>query len=118
MASINNLSKLITQELKKYTDEVIEGINVEKKQIAKSAVQELKNKSPKMTGSYKKGWRVKDENGKQIIYNKTDYQLTHLLEFGHAKRNGGRVDAIPHIRPVEEKVISDFTAAVERVIRK
>lgn len=118
MAKISDLSSLIVEELKKYTDEVTEGLTQAKKEVAKNTVNQLKNTSPKLTGSYKKGWRVKDENGKQIIYNKTDYQLTHLLEYGHAKRNGGRVDAIPHIRPAEEKAINDFTEAVERVIKK
>ena len=47
--------------------------------------------SPKDTGDYKKGWRIKQDKARKsiIVHNATDYQLTHLLEHGHVKRNGG-----------------------------
>jgi len=90
-----------------------------KKLCLKKAVKRLKETSPEGdTKRYKKGWRVSDINGKKIVHNKTDYQLTHLLEYGHAKVNGGRVAAKPHIRPVEEQVIKDFTEGVEKVIKR
>ncbi|MCQ2017475.1 HK97 gp10 family phage protein [Clostridium butyricum] len=116
MAKIN-LADEIAKALTEYTTEITEGIEKEKKRIAKGAVSILKKTSPEDTGDYAKGWKVSDINGKQVVHNKTDYQLTHLLEYGHAKVKGGRVEARPHIRQAEEKVIEEFTQAVKDVIQ-
>lgn len=75
--------------------------------VAKEAVQKLKNTSPRKTGSYSKGWAVKKNSDMDaVVHNKTDYQLTHLLENGHIIRNKkgtyGRTSGIKHIKPVEE----------------
>lgn len=75
-------------------------------ETAKQARKKLKETSPKLTGDYQKGWRVKRvQNGRItdiVVHNATDYQLTHLLENGHAKKNGGFVKPRKHIKPVEE----------------
>lgn len=75
--------------------------------VAKEAVQKLKNTSPRKTGSYSKGWAVKKDGDMDVtVHNRTDYQLTHLLENGHIIRNKkgtyGRTSGIKHIKPVEE----------------
>jgi len=118
MAKIKGLSEEIVKALIEYTEEITEGIEQSKKTVAERAVGILKETSPKgYSKSYAKGWRVSDIDGKQVIHNKTDYELTHLLEFGHAKVSGGRVAARSHIRPVEEQVIREFEDAVEKVIK-
>jgi hypothetical protein len=53
-----------------------------------------------------------------LVHNKTDYQLTHLLEHGHAKRNGGRVAPKIHIRPNEEKAVKEFEKRIKGAIQQ
>lgn len=119
-------ANLLSKELMKYLNEYQEDISEEVENVAnkvgKEAVNELKQISPKgARESYVKGWRLKkDRVGKNRyivkIHNKTDYQLTHLLEFGHATRNGGRTKAIPHIRPTEEKYKKVFEQELKKEI--
>jgi hypothetical protein len=117
MAKIN-LADEIAKALTDYTDEITEALEKEKKDKGKKAVQLLKERSPKgKTGKYAKGWTEKNIDGKEVIYNKTNYQRTHLLEYGHAKRNGGRVAGKPHIRPVEEQINDEFLEGIKKVIK-
>lgn len=118
----NLLSKEIMKALEGYADDISEAVEFEANKVGKEAVDELKQDSPKGTRkSYAKGWSIKkDKKGKNSyrvkIYNKTDYQLTHLLEFGHATRNGGRTKAQPHIRPVEQKYSAEFEKELKKKI--
>lgn len=111
------LHREIINQLQRYSRQVEEEVEELSKETAKALVQELKRTSPKKSGDYKKGWRSKKVGRKYVVFNKTEYRLTHLLEHGHAKRGGGRVEAKVHIAPAEERAISTFLSEVERVIR-
>ena len=120
--SIDQLAREIAQELSVYSQDVVEKVNISSDKVAKAAVKQLKETSPKRYGKYAKSWAVKKESqvgqpNALIIHNKEHYRLTHLLEYGHAKVGGGRVSGKPHIRPAEEQVIRDFAAEVEEAIR-
>lgn len=92
------------------TDEAIEKAS---KRVGKRAVEQLKENSPvgertKNSGRYAKGWKLKRERGVYILYNSTDYQLTHLLENGHdiivKGEKIGHFNGIKHIEPVEQEI--------------
>lgn len=83
----------------------------------------IQTDAPKRKGKYKKAMAVKTlwENfyGKvKVWYVKPPYyRLPHLLERGHAKRNGGRTQAFPHIEKNTEKAQKRFEDRVEEIIK-
>ncbi len=126
MANINidQLAAEIARGLAEYSQDVVERVNASSERVGKAAVKRLKQTSPKRTGAYAKAWAMKTEPEvgqphTRIIHVKAPhYRLAHLLEYGHAKVGGGRVEGIPHIRPAEEEAIREFTEAVEEAIKR
>ena len=114
---VTGLANEIAKALQAYSDEVVEGLEGAKETAAKNAVKKLKKRSPKKTGEYARGWRARKVGSAWVVHNATNYQLTHLLEHGHAKRGGGRVPGIPHIGPVEKEAIEEYVRETERVIK-
>ena len=120
------LAQAVKQYLEIYVEDIGEDVEETANKMGNEAKKELKEESHKLfkgTGNYAKGWSVrKDKTGKSYyvvkVWNRTNYQLTHLLEFGHATRNGGRTRAFPHIRPVEEKYSREFLKELEKKIRR
>lgn len=106
----------IIKELKEYTDDVKKSIRKIAKDVAQESADELHETSPKRTKRYGRGWKVKEDGKGYIVYNSTSPHLTHLLEKGHAKRNGGRVDGIPHIAPAEKNAIDNFERRISEAI--
>ena len=107
-----DLGKAIRKELQKYAKVEKKVLNEAVKQATKEAVKELKTTSPKKTGDYAGSWRSKTEKKTTIYAGNGEYRLTHLLEKGHAKRGGGRVSAIPHIKKVEQKAVKKLEEEV------
>lgn len=106
---VDQLAETLGLELSGYRDEVAEAVRQTIKAAGEDCRKEIQRQSPKRTGKYRKGWRsqpVYDRPGGILVrvYNQTDGQLTHLLENGHAKKGGGRVEGKAHIRPAEQKV--------------
>ena len=102
----------INDILNDYSHDVQDAITSDAQIVARQAVKSLKATSPKRTGDYQKGWRVKTTKGKGfvecIIHNSTNYQLTHLLEKPHALRNGGMSTPKVHIAPVEQNCVKEY----------
>ena len=118
----------INEILNDYKDDIQQGISNIAQEVAKEDVNKLKNTTTTYkvrSGKYNKGWSVKTTRGMNsiscVVHNKDQYQLTHLLEYGHQiKRNGTKVGdakAYKHIEPVEKQSNEKYSREVESLIR-
>lgn len=89
-----------------------------------NVIRNIKTSGIKGTGKYRKSIAVRDMKTRQllkkkVIYSKApSYRLTHLLEFGHAKTNGGRTTAFAHWEPAEREAIDDFMNELREALQK
>ena len=111
MEELNKFSKATATELKKAINEA-----------GKTAKKEIEKNAPKRTGRYKRSWRVKKmketaDSLEITVHSKDRYQIAHLLENGHAKRNGGRVMGTPHIKDAQETAEKQLMDDIERALQ-
>lgn len=117
-----DLEKSIFAILDDYKITVEDQLNAASDKVGKQTVDTLKATSPRGKGKYAKGWKLKRvQTGggryKVVVYN-SNYQLTHLLEYGHATRTGGRTKAMPHIKPAEDAAAAEFESEVKIIVGK
>lgn len=110
--------KAVLDALSRYGDEVLSMMEQETKTIGRQTASALKGSAP-AGGSYAKGWSHKVQKGglyklSDTVYNRTDYQLTHLLEKPHAtgRNKGGhypkKVDYTGNIARIEEEYTNRY----------
>lgn len=122
----DQLLEAVQGQLEDYASEITDGVLEAIEQTAKEALQRVKLKSPVGNrGRYKKGWRLKEvfrsgTSARYRVQNATDWQLTHLLEYGHDlsgfAKGGGRVPAKPHISPAYEQAEKDLEKKIRKVV--
>lgn len=143
---LEEIPMAITEGLAEYTDEKIQQISDAVKKHTKEAYKEITEDSPVrknvprsgivrvngvikdnyQPGAYKKGWisvvRQYDNRTQGYVRNKTNYQLTHLLELGHdLKRKGkvyGKAKAYPHIVQNQNKAREELNKEIEKIIKE
>jgi len=116
---IDQMASAIMESLQDYADTAADEMKEAVKDAGKTVKKEIQASAPVETGAYKKSWTVKtvretSQSLELVVHSKNRYQLAHLLEHGHALRNGGRARAFPHIAPAEEKGIRELEEKLER----
>lgn len=122
---IGQLSEAINRELTLYNDAIIEGVKKQAKKSIKQLVDRTKATAPvgKRQKHYKDSIKSKklSENDRAVTYlwyvAGSDYRLSHLLENGHATRNGGRTRGTHFIKNASDPIIEDYLKSIEEVIK-
>lgn len=125
----NSLSEEIQNQLKTFGTALNREINEGLKEVADKTAETLRQGGPykERTGKYTRDWAVKLRSRscssvtmteKYTVYNKKNYQLTHLLEKGHVSRNGSRVRPFDHIKPAEELAEQMAISEVNKAVRR
>ena len=122
---MNDLATQVMDALNEYGQGVAEDVQNAVLAVGKQCAKDIKaNARVAFKGNeYYKDWKVKTVDKTStgltvVVYSPRHYMLAHLLEHGHAKRGGGRVDGRPHIGPAEEKATKDFEEQIKEIVRK
>ena len=105
--------------MEEYADLATEDRKAAVKEAAATVRKDIEASEPRETGDYAKSWTMKttkeNSNALQVtVHSRNRYQLAHLLEYGHAKRGGGRVAARSHIGDAEKAGIEQLEREIER----
>lgn len=119
--SISQLSAAVMEAVREYADTTTEEVKQAVTETGDTVRDEIRQNAPKDTGRYARSWTVKKtkETSQSLtvtVHSKDHYQLAHLLEFGHAKRGGGRVAAQPHIAQAEEHGIEQLEEKLRKAL--
>lgn len=122
--SIDQLGEVISEELTLYAQNVRDGIDQVGEKHIKRLVQNTKATAPvgKRNKHYRDSIKFKKiklrKNTRFVWYvDGPNYRLSHLLENGHALRNGGRVEGTHFIQKATDPILEEYEKDVEEVIR-
>ena len=119
--SAGSLADAIMDSLREYSSLAADEMKEAVLEAGNTVRDEIREKAPKDTGIYAKSWTVKKQRETSsslslTVHSRNRYQLAHLLEFGHAKRGGGRVSAKPHIADAEAAGIRQLEEDIQKAL--
>ena len=122
--TIDGLEDEVKRLLSTYSTEATSEVKALVREAADACNEEIKShiSFKERTGSYVKNFmvdKVEDTwTGAAYVWHvgAPDYRLAHLLEKGHASRDGGRTKAFPHIKYGRAKAKRILTEGVQEAI--
>ncbi|HAE17110.1 MAG TPA: hypothetical protein DCG51_11265 [Erysipelotrichaceae bacterium] len=116
------VQQTINQYLDEFGDEAREAAETAVRNVAKDVTKDLKKAGAfGGTGDYRKA--IKNEVTVKRLRVSAEIGagkwggLTHLLEFGHAKQNGGRTTAFNFVKPINDTVEQRFMKEMEALLK-
>lgn len=121
---VGELAEAIADSLTIYGDDVTRQIKKLTQKKMNELVRLTKKTAPvgKRKSHYKDAItsRKENESYRSVTYlwyvKAPEYRLSHLLEHGHATRNGGRTKAFGFIGKANDKIQKEYEKEVEEVI--
>lgn len=119
---IEGLADAVEKELNLYGEKIVQGIKREARKSMTRLVRETKATAPKRRPKYAGSITSKtlSESSRGAVYvwyvKGSEYRLSHLLERGHALRNGGRVGGTHFIESALNPIMDDYEKSVKEVI--
>lgn len=124
-ATINSkaLAKTVSDALQQYGDDVAEAIAKEVPVVASEAAEEINRNAAGQNwtaSGYDHSWDIlkKTQKRKGISYvvHSSMPWLPHLLEWGHAKANGGRTRSFEHISSAEKTAVTELEKRITEAV--
>lgn len=117
--NIDDIASEIAEMVKAETEETRQAADEAAKKAITKARDELKATSPRRTGKYARGWKTRKAEKFYFYeaYNSTKPEITHLLNTGHAKQNGGRLPGDHHIDTADANANRNFLEELDRILK-
>lgn len=121
--TINKLAEAVIEGLIDYVDLATDEMKSCVKSAGNTVKDEIKKEAPFKSKRYRNSWTVRKTKESSTtleltVHSRTRYQLSHLLEHGHAKRGGGRVPGKIHIAPAEKRGEEELIQNIERWLQR
>lgn len=123
MATLDNLTEKIMDEVSSYADEVIKELEAKLDETADKILEYIKSNAPRsgqkdgLADDFVKTDVGSGVNKTIIIYGKEKGMLVHLIEFGFMHRSGKYVNPRPFLRPAYDAFTPKMLEDIKVIIR-
>ncbi len=123
MATLDNLTEKIMDEVGSYTDEVIKALEAKLDETADKILEYIKSNAPRsgqkdgLADDFVKADVGSGVNKTIVIYGKEKGMLVHFIEFGFMHRSGKYVNPRPFLRPAYDTFTPKMLEDIKVIIR-